>query len=432
MVSLKNKSYIQLSKQLLSEFETAVSSECSIDDHYRHAYGLSSDAYEGLPRPAKWVGFAKNNPRVIFFIFQLCKFLWVVGGGVIYYFTQMSLYFYRSFFLPYRACENQVDAEFALGFSRRAMDVIGDCSIGREPRCWVVFPWVKKKTYGEMQHILDILSLVKFADFIMAFSLSIKALYTVGLRRTSFGARRRILPTYIAFQWFLARIALDKLNARIFIMAEHHDRWAVLADFLVGSKLSYGASLVIVQHGVESNLKAAHRLRNVSRLYVYDESSLEAFDNNIVDVCSVKKNLDVCFYMPSISLSVLDSAKFPHKVSVLFVGHPSAEALHVSIYEKLLKGHDVNVIYKPHPTVRENKELRKLGWVIWEKSEEFPRVDLLISYPSTLVEEYHAVGVDAVVHPYAIAVEDAENYLSNLSEVLEIFLTKAKGKIKND
>ncbi|MDO9623697.1 MAG: hypothetical protein Q7J46_06875 [Pseudomonas sp.] len=432
MLSLKNSEYQQISKQLLSEFEIAVHSECSIDEHYRRAFSLNNDNFAGIPRPAKWVGFAKKSPAMLFIIFQLCKLAWILGGGAVYYFFQMTCYFCRSLFMPYRVLENQVGDEFALGFSRRAMDVIADCSIGRQPDCWILLPWVRKKSHDESQHVVDVLSMVRFADFIMAFSLSIRALYTVGLARAGRGVGGRVLSTYIAFQWFLARIALNKLNAKFFIIAEHHDRWAVLADCLVQSKLSYGASLVIVQHGVESSLKASHRLRNVSRLYVYNEESLRIFEKNIIDMSVVKNRLDVCFYMPRISLKTLDCSKFPHEVSVLMVGHPSVEPLHVNIYETLLKGRDFNVIYKPHPTVRESKELRKIGWVIWENKDEFPIVNILVSYPSTLVEEYHAAGIEAVVHPYAISVDNAANYLSNLSAVLEVFLTKAGGNIKND
>ena len=431
ILSLRNRECLQLFRQFLREFEVAVHSECSIDEHYRRKF-INDDNFAGLPRPSRWVGFAKKNPLMLFIVFQLGKLFWFLGGGVAYYFFQMSFYFSRSLFMPYRILEDQIDTEFALGFSRRAMDVIGDCSIGRKPDCWILFPWVRKKVHAESQRVVEILSMVKFTDFITAFSLSIWALYTVGLARAGGGMGGRILQTYMAFQWFLARVALNKLNAKFFIVAEHHDRWAVLADYLVKSKLSCGASLVIVQHGVESNLKAAHRLRNLSRLYVYDEESLRVFERNIIDMRVVGNKLNVCFYMPRISLRVLDAYKFPHKISVLVVGHPSEEPLHVSIYERLLKGRDVNVIYKPHPTVRESKEIRKLGWVVWKNKDEFPLVDILISYPSTLVEEYRAVGVDAIVHPYAIRVGDATNYFSSLSAVIENLLTKADGKIKND
>lgn len=428
---VNNAEYQQMSKQALREFEIAISSECWLDEHYCRVFGLNSDLYKGFPRPSKWVGFAKKNPKVIWIIFRLCELAWIVGGGAAYYFFQMSSYYGRSLFVPYKAFKNEGDAEYAVVFSRRAMDVIGDCSIGRSPQSWVLFPWVPQKSHDKGQHVLNVLSVVKFSDFIMAFWLSIRALYTIGLRRASRGGSGA-LPTYIAFQWFLARIALNKLGAGTFIISEHHDRWAVLVDCLVGRKSGDGASLTVVQHGVESNLKAAHRLKNVSALYVYDEDSLRAFEENIVDMSTTNKALNVCFYIPKIALSVLDDSRFPHDMSVLVVGHPSEEPLHAHIYDRLLKGRDINVIYKPHPTVRVSKRLRKMGWVVWEEKEEFPLVDLLIAYPSTLVEEYRAVGVEAAVHPYSIAVEDAQSYLSNLAGILEVFLTKTKGKAKND
>jgi hypothetical protein len=432
MFLLKSQSCKQSFDQLMSEFEVAVANECSIDDHYRRVYGLSNELYEGLPRPAKWVGFARSNPNVVFLVFQIFKLLWVFGGGALYFFMQMSLYLCKSFFLPGRYSQRLIYDEVALGFSRRAMDVIGQASIGREASCWVLFPWVQKKDFTEVQHVVNILGLVDLKDFINSLFLSIKALYTVGFRDEGSGARRRVLSTYIAFQWFLARFALAKLNARVYVMAEHHDRWAVLADFLVRAKLSSGASLSVVQHGVESSLKSTHRLKNVSRLYVYDGASLEAFKYNILDMGAIGERLEVCFYTPHISLSDLDVKKFPHKLTVLFVGHPSSEALHVSIYERFLKGGEVNVIYKPHPTVRENRGLHKLGWVVWGNKEEFPRVDLLISYPSTLVEEYRAVGISAAVHPYALAIDDAGDYLTGLSDILENIFIEAKRGVKND
>lgn len=431
-MSLETSEYSDLCRCLLREFEIALNSECSIDEHYRRAFGLRGNKFVGLPRPSKWVGYAKKNPAVLFAIFKFSKVIWVLGGAGIYFFCQMAFYFCRSLCVPSGSVEDRTGNEFALGFSKRAMDVIDSCSIGRKPDCWVLFPWVRKSSLDESQRVIDILSVVGFADFVMAFLLSIKALYTVGLTRTGGRGGSRVLPTYIAFQWFLARIALNKLNARFFITAEHHDRWAVLADCLVESKLRYGSSLVVVQHGVESSLKAAHRLRNISRLYVYNEDSLRVFQENIIDMSFVGGGLNVCFYMSEIFLKPLDVSKFPFGVSVLIVGHPSVEALHVFIYNTLLKGRNLNVIYKPHPTVRESKELRYLGWSVWENKDEFPEVDILISYPSTLVDEYSAVGVKAVVHPYAVSVVDAASYLGHLSAVIEVILSNVRGKVVYD
>lgn len=432
MFPSKNKSPKQSFDQLMSEFKVAVFSECSIDDHYRHAFGFNDNSFVGLPRPSRWVGFAKKYPAMLIAIFQFAKLAWVLGGGVAYFFYQLSVYFIKSLFVPYKTLGGQVETEFALGFSNRAMDVIGECSIGRQPDFWILFPWVRKKNHDKSLHVIDALSMVNFADFIIAFTLSVRALYTVGLARSGRGVGSMILPTYIAFQWFLARVILSKFNAKFFILSEHHDRWAVLADYLVKSKLVYGTSLVVVQHGVESNLKAAHRLRAVSRLYVYDEESLMAFENNIIDVGFVKDKLDVCFYMPRLTLKPLDNYKFPYKISVLVVGHPSEEPLHVNLYKTLLEGLDINVIYKPHPTVRESKIVRKMGWFIWRDTEEFPVVDILISYPSTLVEEYHAVGIGAVIHPCGLGVDVAESYFSNVSAVLEVILSRVGGEVVND
>lgn len=412
-----------LSRRYLMEFDAAVRSECAIDEHYRHVLGVNDKDFVGLPRPAKWISFAKNNPFVLVVFYHLLKLVWFAGGGVVYFLFQMSFYFVRSLFVPCKEFDCGVNREYALGFSRRAMDVVGEISLGRNPDCWVLFPWVRKKKHGDFQNVIDILELARFSDFAMAFALSAKALYKVGL--ISVGGESRFLQTYIAYQWFLARLTLEKLNADYFVIAEHHDRWAVLADCLVSGKLNFGSSLVVVQHGVESTLKAVHKLSNVSRLYVYDESSLRIFKENIISSCGVG---GVCFYRYSIDLKLLDRSVFPCKTAALIVGHPSVESLHIGIYESLLKGRDINVIYKPHPTVRESQEVRRAGWFVWRTKEDFPLVDIVISYPSTLVDEYSLAGVGAVVHPYAITLFDAADYLEKLSAVLDVVLSEENGR----
>ncbi|MCU7373352.1 hypothetical protein PEC18_21630 [Paucibacter sp. O1-1] len=107
--------------------------------------------------------------------------------------------------------------------------------------------------------------------------------------------------------------------------------------------------------------------------------------------------------------------------SVLFVGHPLCEAAHCALMTALCQVIDVQTFYKPHPTTGAGRQIAELSWTVIQGRTVFPRVDLIVSYPSTMVAEYASHSVPAVVHSMDISIPQI---LDRVPEILQIIWTR--------
>lgn len=75
---------------------------------------------------------------------------------------------------------------------------------------------------------------------------------------------------------------------------------------------------------------------------------------------------------------------------------------------------DVNLYIKPHPGDKDNPDYREMSdkyeCVIVPKSG-YPHVDIVVSYESTLADEYEDVGVKVVRYDILNNLEDIKKHL---------------------
>lgn len=388
--------------KFIVDYIWATENEIAIDNSVYTLSGVSPAEINYVPRPSKILGKFSQNRKLFKIFVGVFKSLWNIGGSAIYFFYEMIILYRHSV-----RCTDKRDArgdsgEYALAFSSRAGDILQPSILGFEPKCWITFPWAPLSRQARNGQHFDIFSLLENRDFVDAFKLAVIASRKLACRKRT---KHWTLQSYTAFRWFAVRIALEKLDINRILLAEHYDRWAVLADRLISKK---DASLVLVQHGALSGLTLsdqtrqarlpftlAHRLSNVAQLFVYDESSRAVFESDVLSPVCIAKGVTVSFFQPMIELTQLPSE---HTVRVLFVGHPICEALHVELYKKLSREYNVSFYYKPHPTAGLSDSVKQQSWHIIEGRSYFPVVEFLISYPSTLVNEYAASGISAVLH----------------------------------
>jgi hypothetical protein len=242
------------------------------------------------------------------------------------------------------------------------------------------------------------------------------------------------LQSYTAFRWFLVRYAIDRISGPL-VIAEHFDRWAVLIDRSIRESrrktiFDSGRRLVLIQHGAlggmrmdNAPLKLPIKLGCVDMLYAYDESEEDLFRNSILISRRIDQSLRVEYFKPSIKLSGEPISSRPR---ILFVGHPICEHFHAALYCGLKEAGDVDFFYKPHPKASMSSDMAKFGWKIIYNSEIFPRVDLLIAYPSTLVIEYKESGIEALVHPIDIRIERLPEFISHAHKLIEVIDTRTR------
>ena len=390
----------------IEDYLDATNNEIEVDRSVFLLGGVSPEKSGYFPRPARWVVMGKRFPILLKLMAVAARIIWLFGGAAIYFFVQVigALARVSVFVAP-------VSEGCVLAFSTRAGDIVHLDHINEIPRQWITLPWVPLNRSRENNRYIDVFSLVTRRELLQAWVDALRATFAMARRRKT---SKWILQSYTAWRWFVVRAAVDKLPGPL-LMVEHYDRWAVLTDSSVWSKkfiaMKSGSlqrrELILMQHGCvgslggttaarSSEFRLHRRLRAVTRLHVYGPAEERAFKESILSEACVRRGIEVTYFTPRIELQNLVSEELPR---VLFVGHPICENLHLTMLESLQKEYECFVFYKPHPTTPVSERMRNPSWKVIQESDQFPVVDLVISYPSTLVAEYSAHNIPAAVHP---------------------------------
>lgn len=402
--------------RLICEYLRAVQNETAVDMHSFRLIGLDAASYGKFPRPSKWLSKFKKFAFLSRFVHRISLPFWFFLGPFVFWLQCQLLRASFSYVSPVKFDE----AGQVLAFSYRALDVLHQSHIESIPRQWVEMPWVPLSNLPIDTEALPLTALVNDADFKLSLKLSI-------LAHRVFQGRHGItdwgLQSYTAWRWFLVRLAVDKLPGPL-TMVEHFDRWAVLIDSSVQRSRSSRKkrTLTVVQHGsVNATQKPRglgfllpNRLRSAKNLWAYSAEDVKVFKDEILSQHCGDSGLVVRYYQPRIHLTEMAIPEGPP--SILFVGYPLCEAAHCGLLSALLLEGDWQIFYKPHPSSPASTSVRRLPWTVVEGNSLFPRVDVLISYPSTLVTEYGCHDIQAVVHRMDV---NAIQLIDRLPEILQ-------------
>jgi hypothetical protein len=407
----------------INEYFQSFENEIGNDQRAYLLNSVKASDYGFLPRPIKWLSRMKSMSFVLTVLVFFLRWFWYFGGAVIFFTVQSFREFlkFRNF-----SSEDSVFEDytvFGLGFSERALEVINKNSVGHDIPCWLVLPWVQPTVnLASTSKVINMYSVMKSSDFIWAWIYSVRSIYMCLLNSER---RVHVLQTYTAFRWFLIRFCLSRLRRGHLYTAEHFDRWNILADRLVLDMKRQGftdSTLSLVQHGLLGSLTGVsdlreplggvqikHKLNSVGQLYVYDQNSADIFKQQILS--QAISNVEVHFFKPQIQLQKPIDSQLA-SCRILFVGHPVCEAFQLALVRKMTadKIPNLRLFYKPHPTNAPHQSVREQKWTVIDDKSYFPEVDLLISYPSTLVSEYAFWGIDALVHPINVSVNDVDEF----------------------
>lgn len=402
---------------LMQDFVAAIKNEIAVDDFFLNVAKFRSHFKLRIPRVPVWSSYAERFPNLVIFFYAISILVWSLGLFLLFFTFQFALLI-SSFAVRDK---RMVIAQngMILGFSSRALEIVRDGSFDDLPRACLTFPWVSSVELGHNYSSQSFYDLLDFRDFFAALRLACASSLVLLSDRS---LRPWVIQGYVAFKWFLVRLAVDKIEGTV-VTAEHYDRWAVLADrSVMRSKLNTKKvkNLVLIQHGVMSDLSASSgqvgmmldlptRLASVDFLYCYNDREKLAFMKNVIspDCLNIKTSL---FQMP-FSVASLGDSRTP---SILFVGHSICESFHVSLLFKICEQCECDIYYKPHPKTKMSAELYGFKWTVIDDEKFYPKVDLLISYPSTLVEEYKSIGIDAVVHGLDSNLDDANSIVEQV------------------
>jgi len=400
--------------RIIIDYIDATKNEIAIDESVLHSSGLEFDRAGYLPRVQRWVAHARRHPKLVYNTARLARLIWTAGASSVVLFFDFLPCWLKSLY-KYNEKNNPNSKRYVLAFSPRAIEAINALAHEGLPDSWITVPWITLRKPPANARIVDIFSLLSPSELAGAL---LNALITQQrfLRRPD--TRKWALQGYTAFRWFAVRAGVDKL-AGDFVMVNHFDRWAILID---RSAQRLGNSLTLVQHGVVSQLDAKcsaapiaqnipKKLRGVRKLFAYNPTEAEIFKNYIIKSGRPRNNLSINFYKSCIKLKRSKEQKF---LKFLFVGHPTCENFQVELFERLSKKLNFTAYYKPHPLAPMSPSLESIGWQVIKDPHLFLEVDLLISYPSTLVLEYANHFIPAVIHPMNADTDECEEFVRKI------------------
>ncbi|QPF72726.1 hypothetical protein G8A07_07135 [Roseateles sp. DAIF2] len=402
--------------RLVVDYLRALRNEIAVDEHIVSMAGLDPAVFGKIPRPARWISHARRLPVLSRLVQYLSLPLWYLLGPMLFQRQRRQVGAGLATSVP--RCFDA--AGQILGLSPRTTDIVHDRHLPQMPHQWLELPWAPLSGLPADAEVIPAMTLLNEADIARSLALATLAHHALQGRR---GLRGWGLQTYTAWRWFLARLAVDKLPGPL-LTAEHFDRWAVLVDGSVW-RTRYQQPLrrlTVMQHGSVNadgpqpglGLRLPTRLRAVGRLHVYSAADAEVFKHEILSPRCAAREPDQTFYRPMVPLVDLTRAGRP---TILFVGHPLCEAAHCALMTALQRSVDVQAFYKPHPTTGAGKQVAALPWTVIQGRTVFPRVDVIVSYPSTMVAEYAAHDIPAVVHSMDISIPQI---LDRIPEIIQI------------
>ena len=401
-MSDSQKIKLQHSSGIFYAYKMACINQFSFDAlGYRH-FNENIDKFSGLPRPAKWLG----NKKLKSFLGKFSNILNIIWRFFFAY-VYFSIIALRYIFALKEGRGHGFNKKYVdhllLGAAPRSVFVFSSALDDGENKYCLSLPWVNIYKDLENSKFIEIklLDVVGRRDIFKAFCRACKAhAITSSDRNISF-------QTYIGINWFLVYSAIRKLNPKKIFTAEHHDRWAILLDFMAENKnADDGFLFTIVQHGLEhestysemqktnygAGVGLPYKIKNVDAIYVYNEAQLKIIRDNIINS---NKELSVNYFKVRLLLHDIGA---PQKKKIMFIGHPFCYELQLFIYLQLFDKFDFEFYYKPHPTIEISDSIKNAGWLVIKEKDFFPKVNFLISYPSTLVIEYKEFGINSFIH----------------------------------
>ena len=383
------------------------------------------DQFSGMPRPAKWIK-KENIKKWLKKYSKAANTIWRYIFAYFYFSIKSILYITKAKNRESPEIENLLFAP-----APRSVAVFNAALTDTEKKHCLSVPWANVSRELMVSSFIE----VKLLDVVSKVDIC-KALFLACKAHAKISRDKNIAPqTYTGLDWFLVYIAISNIKPINIFTAEHHDRWAILLDFIAKNKTASNRPLfAVVQHGLEyesTYLKIPdtrygkssglpYKIANVDRLYAYGKDQYQIIIKYII---TPQENLRVNYFKKRLLLTNIRKTQTKR---ILFIGHPFCYDLQLFLYLNICAHFDFEIYYKPHPTTGISTEMRKAGWLVIENNDLFPEADFLISYPSTLAIEYKDLNVLSFTH----ALTEEKNNFSSIAEKIILFLRSGVSREK--
>lgn len=360
-------------------------------------------------------GIHDNSPKIMFDQIgagrKLFKNKWdSLSVRVVFNFAlpilMLSSHAYLLFYSFYKIITSRRSMTFKfsrlfVGLEPKLYEITKRANISNEKDVWFQTPFDSYQL-PEGRPIITAFDLISFNDVIRSLSQSIVVhIWTI----ISLGYDKYFL-SYNSFNWFITDCALRKIPKEVEIFYDYiYDRMAILCDKLPFEKKN------MVQHGT----MFLYHVDKSSPYFDWQDDMGFYVPNN----CYKSSPTTVYCFTEKDEVALLRTV-ISNKPTFIYVGYgfkPTFKPFRKSLLivgefnkygnkEKIvlegLVGLEIEIYLKNHPTISDSvyndMKKRYIFNLISSKSSEFPDVDLLISYESTLAYQYESVGTQVLFY----------------------------------
>lgn len=253
---------------------------------------------------------------------------------------------------------------------------------------FITYPCRNNSIYRD-NRVYDLSSDLSIYDIIKSYLYSIRMIFFI---KAKYGKRDALFHASNSFEYFLVYLFYLKHPEYKLCFVDLYDRWANMYGALKNTK-------ILIQHGmIADGASFVKKIGSVDVCYVLNEQQKEVLLDLLID------NIRECKTLPSLVLSDSILKDLNGKKSMLIICSHFYFEKEKIIISKIGQETNWNVFIKPHPLddiepyvfLAQKYKMNILG------KSDFPRVDLAISYASTLALEYQMAGVKVLQYndPY--------------------------------
>lgn len=228
----------------------------------------------------------------------------------------------------------------------------------------------------------DVIKVINGINLSDIFNSFVSAIATVFIVIKKYGNRDILFRAYSSFSYFLTCCFVENnKKTNRFIYYSTYNRWA----FVFCQK---DIDSIFIQHGVIFDRNYI-RVGSATIAYYINEEQRKIFETQLFTSAPVFGG-----YRPHMEFTSNEKLLCNGKINLLIVG----VNFYMDKQREIIKSlcNETNIYVKPHPrdtNIEDYNELaKKYGCVVLEK-KDYPKVDVVLSYASTLADEYKLVGV---------------------------------------
>jgi len=250
-------------------------------------------------------------------------------------------------------------------------------------KTYLEIPFIKNQMTGGV----NILPYLNVVDLWESMLLSVR---TIIFLYWKYSKNYQMFRAHSSFEFYLTCMFVRKTpNDRSFVFYSLIDRWAYL--FANDSKHSN----ILIQHGILGDVPFI-KMKAPHKVYYVNKEQKQILDKRLFRIPPMES-----LYRPMLQFSGDEKLLKNDREDILLVCCPKFTEQERSIIDSICKTNRYNLYVKTHPGFSNNDiydELQsKYGFILLDKYD-YPKVDFVISYNSTLAIEYMDVGM--VVYKY--------------------------------